>query len=75
MILIGHEKDNHTEDIVVKTSKTKSSPILVFELGDLEGIASPHNDTLVIRVTVANFDVVRVFVDIGSSVKVLFRIA
>lgn len=58
--------------MVVRALEVESKPILGFEPNDLEEFADPHNDTLVIRATVANFDVARVFVDAGSLVNALF---
>ncbi|XP_073120993.1 uncharacterized protein [Henckelia pumila] len=49
------------------------SPIITFGPGDLEGVCLPHNDALLIRARVANYDVRRVFVDSGSSVNVIFQ--
>ncbi|XP_074569634.1 uncharacterized protein LOC141826287 [Curcuma longa] len=40
---------------------------------DLEGIKVPHDDALVIRATIANYNVARVFVDMGSSVNIIFK--
>lgn len=45
----------------------------MFSLEDLEGVMFPHNDTLVICVAIANYEVVRILVDSGSFVNVLFR--
>ncbi|KAI3461122.1 hypothetical protein Pfo_017785 [Paulownia fortunei] len=42
------------------------------EAHDMEGLQAPHNDALVITVTVANFDVARIMVDTGSPVDILF---
>ncbi|PIN23090.1 hypothetical protein CDL12_04191 [Handroanthus impetiginosus] len=43
------------------------APIIQFSSVDLEGVDCPHQDALVITITVANYDVARVFVDYGSS--------
>ncbi|XP_075483681.1 uncharacterized protein LOC142523836 [Primulina tabacum] len=40
---------------------------------DLKGVNLPHNDALVILARVANYDVMRVFIDSGSSVNVIFK--
>ncbi|XP_073132975.1 uncharacterized protein [Henckelia pumila] len=50
-----------------------TGPTLSFGPEDLKGVSSNHNDALVIRATVANYDVARIFVDSGSSVNVLFQ--
>ncbi|XP_022888909.1 uncharacterized protein LOC111404317 [Olea europaea var. sylvestris] len=42
-----------------------------FGTRDLEGIAFPHNDALVISVIIANFEVKRILVDNGSAANVL----
>ncbi|KAL0411423.1 UNVERIFIED_CONTAM: hypothetical protein Slati_3732000 [Sesamum latifolium] len=43
-----------------------------FGLADTQGVHFPHNDTLVISATVANYTVKRIFVDSGSSMDILF---
>ncbi|XP_073120218.1 uncharacterized protein [Henckelia pumila] len=50
-----------------------NDPTLSFGPKDLKGISNNHNDALVIRAMVANYDVARIFVDSGSSVTVLFQ--
>ncbi|XP_073152593.1 uncharacterized protein [Henckelia pumila] len=52
----------------------RTGPTLSFGPDDLKGLSNTtHNDTLVIRALVANYDVSRIFVDSGSSVNVLFQ--
>ncbi|XP_073138405.1 uncharacterized protein [Henckelia pumila] len=51
-----------------------TSPTLSFGPEDFKGVSSNHNDALVIRSSVANYDVARIFVDSGSSVNVIFQI-
>lgn len=46
--------------------------VISIGLADLEGVNSPHEDVLVIRVTIANYEVARVLVDSESSVNILF---
>ncbi|XP_073026686.1 uncharacterized protein [Primulina eburnea] len=40
---------------------------------DLRGVVTPHNDALVVTITIANYNVARIFIDNGSSVNVLFK--
>ncbi|KAK6123773.1 hypothetical protein DH2020_042483 [Rehmannia glutinosa] len=47
-------------------------PIVSFRVKDQRGVSPPHNDALVITTTIANFEVARIMVDMGSSVNVLF---
>ncbi|XP_073120239.1 uncharacterized protein [Henckelia pumila] len=54
--------------------KDRPGPALSFGPDDLKGLSdTTHNDALVIRALVANYDVARIFVDSGSSVNVLFQ--
>ncbi|XP_073121640.1 uncharacterized protein [Henckelia pumila] len=46
---------------------------LSFGSDDLKGVPNNHNDALVIRAMVANYDVARIFVDLGSFVNVFFQ--
>ncbi|XP_073127795.1 uncharacterized protein [Henckelia pumila] len=50
-----------------------TGPTLSFGPEDMKGVASNHNDTLVIRAMIANYDVARIFVNSGISVNVLFQ--
>ncbi|XP_073064084.1 uncharacterized protein [Primulina eburnea] len=51
----------------------RNEPFISFGLEDLRVFSLPHNDALVIQVRVAKHDVLRVFVDNGSSVNVIFK--
>ncbi|XP_073033744.1 uncharacterized protein [Primulina eburnea] len=51
----------------------RDEPVISFGPEDLLGVSLPHNDALVIQARVANYDVLRVFVDNGSSVNVIFK--
>ncbi|XP_073317272.1 uncharacterized protein [Primulina huaijiensis] len=53
--------------------RKRDEPIISFGPEDLRGVSLPHNDALVIQARVANYDVLRVFVDNGSSVNVSFK--
>ncbi|XP_073057010.1 uncharacterized protein [Primulina eburnea] len=47
--------------------------VISFGPEDLKRVNLPHNDALVIQARVANYDILRVFVDSGSSVNVIFK--
>ncbi|XP_073061959.1 uncharacterized protein [Primulina eburnea] len=51
----------------------RDEPVISFGPEDLQGVSLLHNDVLVIQARVANYDVLRVFVDNGSSVNVIFK--
>ncbi|XP_075486336.1 uncharacterized protein LOC142525939 [Primulina tabacum] len=53
--------------------RNRSEPVISFGPEDLRGVSLPHNDALVIQARVANYDVLRVFVDNVSSVNVIFK--
>ncbi|XP_075473446.1 uncharacterized protein LOC142504473 [Primulina tabacum] len=53
--------------------RDRSEPVISFGPAYLRGVSLPHNDALVIQARVANYDVLRVFVDNGSSVNVIFK--
>ncbi|XP_073051281.1 uncharacterized protein [Primulina eburnea] len=53
--------------------RRRDEPVISFGPEDLRGVSLPHNDALVIQARVANYDVLRVFVDNGSSVNVIFK--
>ena len=45
---------------------------IFFSKNDVKEIQTPHNDTIVIFMTIAKYDVKKILVDNGSSVDVLF---
>ncbi|XP_075507412.1 uncharacterized protein LOC142544238 [Primulina tabacum] len=51
----------------------KNEAVISFGPKDLRGANLPHNDALVIQARVANYDILRVFIDSGSSVNVIFK--
>ncbi|XP_073046136.1 uncharacterized protein [Primulina eburnea] len=53
--------------------RRRDEPVISFGPEDLRGVSLPHKDALVIQARVANYDVLRVFVDNGSSVNVIFK--
>ncbi|XP_073067283.1 uncharacterized protein [Primulina eburnea] len=51
----------------------RSEVAISFGPEDLRGVNLPHNDALVIQARVANYDILLIFVDSGSSVNVIFK--
>ncbi|XP_073041966.1 uncharacterized protein [Primulina eburnea] len=51
--------------------RRRDEPVISFGPEDLRGVSLPHNDALVIQARVANYDVLRVFVDNGSSLEAI----
>ncbi|XP_073121117.1 uncharacterized protein [Henckelia pumila] len=61
------------EVLGIEARRPDPYPVITFGIEDLEGVCLPHNDALLIRAQVANYDIRRVFVDSGSSVNVIFQ--
>lgn len=57
-----------------KRLKIKGVPMTFIE-EDAKGVIQPHNDMLVITITIANFTVRQVLVDSGSSADIIFSVA
>ncbi|XP_073309940.1 uncharacterized protein [Primulina huaijiensis] len=51
----------------------RNEAVISFGPEDLKGVNLPHSDALVIQARVANYDIMRVFMDLGSSVNVIFK--
>ncbi|XP_075521061.1 uncharacterized protein LOC142554255 [Primulina tabacum] len=51
----------------------RNEAVISFSSEDLKGVNLPHNDALVIQARVANYDILRVFIDSGSSINVIFK--
>ncbi|XP_024011257.1 uncharacterized protein LOC112086524 [Eutrema salsugineum] len=60
-------KENWTEPTDIPNT------VISFAEEETAGIDRPHNDPLVIELTIRDHDVARVLIDIGSSVNVIFR--
>ncbi|XP_073152514.1 uncharacterized protein [Henckelia pumila] len=50
-----------------------ADPDISFGRKDLKDVVIPHNDPLLVTLTIANYDVARIFVDTGSSVNIIFK--
>ncbi|XP_073153587.1 uncharacterized protein [Henckelia pumila] len=50
-----------------------ADPNISFGREDLKDVAIPHNDPLLVTLTISNYDVDRIFVETGSSVKIIFK--
>ncbi|XP_073153921.1 uncharacterized protein [Henckelia pumila] len=61
------------EVLGIEARRPDPCPVVTFGPEDLEGVCLPHNDALLIRAQVANYDIRRVFMDSGSSVNVIFQ--
>lgn len=59
---------------MLKASRSGWSPI-TFNEEEERGIINHHDDPLIIRADISNFDVWRMLVDTGSSVSVMFTAA
>ncbi|XP_073037961.1 uncharacterized protein [Primulina eburnea] len=51
----------------------RSEAVISFGPDNFKGVSPPHYDALVFQARVANYDIMRVFVDLGSSVNVIFK--
>ena len=60
------------DDRPSKAPKHSRNEVISFSDKDLEGIQHPHDDLLVLTITVANFKVRRILVDSGNSTDILF---
>ncbi|XP_073275381.1 uncharacterized protein [Primulina huaijiensis] len=71
------DEDNHPTrgmiHMISRGADLPQDPVISFGPKDLRGIVAPHNDALVVTATIANYDVVRIFIDNGSSVNILFK--
>ncbi|XP_073136910.1 uncharacterized protein [Henckelia pumila] len=50
-----------------------ADPNISFGREDLKDVVIPHNDPLLVTLTIINYDVARIFVDTGSSVNIIFK--
>ncbi|XP_073137439.1 uncharacterized protein [Henckelia pumila] len=50
-----------------------ADPNISFGREKLNDVVVPHNDPLLVTLTITNYDVARIFVDTGSSVNIIFK--
>ncbi|XP_075483585.1 uncharacterized protein LOC142523737 [Primulina tabacum] len=62
------------EEICMEVEGMRRKEVVIsFGPVDFKGVNLPHNNALVIQARVANYDIMRVFVDSGISVNVIFK--
>ncbi|XP_073317298.1 uncharacterized protein [Primulina huaijiensis] len=66
-------KSRKRRDCMEVEGVRRNEAVISFGPEDLKGVNLPHNDALVIQARVANYDIMRIFVDSGSSVNVIFK--
>ncbi|XP_075483729.1 uncharacterized protein LOC142523882 [Primulina tabacum] len=66
-------KSKSRRDCMEVEGMRRNEAVISFRPEDLKGVNLPHNDALVIQAWVANYDVMRDFIDSDSSVKVIFK--
>lgn len=64
---------SHRESFGVSSRSRVEGSMISFGHRDFDDVIVPHNDALVIRSRVSNYEVQKVFVDSGSSVDVIFQ--
>ncbi|XP_021802332.1 uncharacterized protein LOC110746420 [Prunus avium] len=67
----AHQVFSTEQGRIAKTQRTGWAPI-TFSEEEERGVILPHDDPLIIRADISNFDVGRILVDTGSSVSVMF---
>ncbi|CAL2237942.1 unnamed protein product [Prunus armeniaca] len=67
----AHQVFSAEQGRLPKTHKSGWAPITFCEEEE-RGVILPHNDPIIIRADISNFDVGRILVDTGSSVSVMF---
>ncbi|KAL0413439.1 UNVERIFIED_CONTAM: hypothetical protein Sradi_1545600 [Sesamum radiatum] len=57
---------------ILDVEATEDTPIIQFEKAEHSGPKNSHNDALVITALLFNYEVGRIFIDLGSSADILF---
>ena len=68
-------RSGETLEIQTVSKLPRLNTTITFPDSDMEGCQHPHDDTLVIRVVVANKTIHKVLIDNGSSVDIIFASA
>ncbi|XP_075481218.1 uncharacterized protein LOC142521929 [Primulina tabacum] len=66
-------KSRSRRDCMEVEEVRRNEAVIIFGPKDLKCVNLPHNDTMIIKARVANYDIMRVFVDLGRSVNVIFK--
>ncbi|XP_073033863.1 uncharacterized protein [Primulina eburnea] len=66
-------KSRSKRDCMEMEGERRNEALISFGPEDLKGVNLPHNDALVIQARVANYDIMRVFVDSGNYVNDIFK--
>ncbi|XP_075489598.1 uncharacterized protein LOC142528435 [Primulina tabacum] len=61
------------EVINVNAPSGEEEPTISFGSQDLQVVILPHNNAIFIRSKIANYNIMRVFVDSGSSINAIFQ--
>ncbi|XP_073129114.1 uncharacterized protein [Henckelia pumila] len=69
----GRTPQNDQGDRVQQILSYPTDPNISFGREDLKDVVLHHNDPLLVTLTIANYDVARIFVDTGSSVNIIFK--
>ncbi|XP_073030754.1 uncharacterized protein [Primulina eburnea] len=67
------QKSRSRRDCMEVEGMRKNEAVISFGREDIKGVNLPHNDALVIQATVANYDIMRVFVESGSFVNLILK--
>ena len=70
--MISRRSDRGTTAEEESTKRLHHDNVIIFTNEDAWGIQTPHDDTVVVSTTIANYDVKKILVDNGSSTNVLF---
>ena len=72
----AHARSVHIEEVyqVERPRKVQKKNIatISFSDKDAEGVAMPHDNALVVTMTVANHNIHRILIDNGSSVEIIY---